>query len=43
MGKKLLIPIIIVVLLVAYLGGSYNRLVTGDERVRAPGPKLRTS
>ncbi|NLW23360.1 MAG: LemA family protein [Tissierellia bacterium] len=34
MGKKLLIPIIIVVLLVAYLGGSYNRLVTGDERVR---------
>lgn len=35
MGRKLLLPIIIVVILVAILGGSYNRLVVGDERVKA--------
>ena len=33
MQKKYLIPIVIVVLIIALLGGSYNRLAVGDERV----------
>lgn len=35
MGKKLIIPIIILVLIAVFLGGTYNRLVEGDERVKS--------
>lgn len=33
MNKKILIPIIIIVLIAAIFGGGYNRLAVGDEKV----------